>query len=251
MSAGDRAGPDQESTALLQAARLLEPLVGQRLAELRRRIESAGGDPAKVRVVAVTKTFGPEAPLAAIGVGLVDIGENYAAELAEKEVVIRDSSTTRPNWHFIGAIQRNKIGLIAPIVDCWQSVSRAVEAESIVAHSAGQVPTVFVEVNVSGDPSRAGCPPGETKMLVSAVSESGLEVRGLMAVAPLQGGAEAAASAFLEVARLREELGLAELSIGMSGDIEAAVQAGSTMVRVGSALFGPRNARTPRRGLQE
>ena len=236
----------ERSPDLLERAQQLEPVVGERLAEIRSRIERAGGEPAQVRVVAVTKTFGPEAVLAALAAGIADIGENYADELLAKASAVADLTLTRANWHFIGSIQRNKVARLAATVSCWQTVSRAVEAQAIAARSGSSKPSAFIEVNVAGDPARPGCDPERAEELAQSVTASGLALRGLMAVAPGEGGRAEAERAFRKVADLAARLGLRELSTGMSGDLEAAVQAGTTMVRIGSALFGPRNPRAAR-----
>jgi uncharacterized pyridoxal phosphate-containing UPF0001 family protein len=202
----------------------------------------------------VTKTFGADAVTAALGAGIVDIGENYAAELVAKAALVTgltESGAPVPRWHFLGAIQRNKVGRLTPIVSCWQSISREAEAEAIAlrAREAGvEMPSGFVEVNLTDDEGRGGCAPGRVGAVVDAARTAGIELRGLMAVAP-QGGSEVASAAFARVARLASEHGLTELSIGMSGDLEEAVRAGSTMVRVGTALFGPRIPHTPSAGL--
>ncbi len=238
---GDSGEGPADSFALIERARRFEPVVAQRLAEVRARIERAGGDPGKVQIVGVTKTFGPEYALAGLLAGIGDLGENYAEELSHKAAVLGEIGSPPVRWHFIGTIQRNKIRRIVGVVSCWQSVSRAAEAEAIAARSGELRPGVFVEVNVANDPARPGCPPSSVPGLVGMITATGLEVRGLMAVAPLGEGPDTARTAFEEVARLRAEAGLAELSIGMSGDLEAAVGAGTTMVRIGTALFGSRN----------
>ncbi|MHB1986872.1 MAG: YggS family pyridoxal phosphate enzyme [Acidimicrobiales bacterium] len=221
-------------------------LVAGRLAEVRARIERAGGDPDGVEIVAVTKSFGPPAAVAALSAGIANLGENYAGELAQKAAAVAQLCPARARWHFIGAIQRNKIARLAEIVCCWQTIARAIEAETIVGRYGEGLPSVFLEINMSGDPRRPGCHPRAARGLLGDVRSVGLEVRGLMAVAPLAKGPTDIETGYGDVARLRDDLGLAELSIGMSGDLEAAVRAGTTMVRVGSALFGPRNPRAPR-----
>ncbi len=226
---------------LFERAARLAPIVLDRLGDVRRRIEEAGGDPDRVRVVAVTKTFGPEACLAALEAGIEDVGENYATELLEKAAAL-SSSGRRPRWHFIGRIQRNKIARLAPVVSCWQSVSRPGEVEAILAHSPGRSPEVFVEVNLSGEETRGGCDPRDVARLVALAREKGLEVRGLMAVAPLGVPGRTTERLFREVGEKGAALGLAELSLGMSGDLEQAVRCGSTMVRIGTALFGARDS---------
>lgn len=212
-----------------------------RLSAVRRRIESAGGDLAAVRVVAVTKGFGPEAVAAATEAGLSDVGENYAQELVAKAAAVRPSPTERTplRWHFLGTVQRNKVRSLAPLVDCWQGVARVVEGEEIARRRPGA--EVLVEVDVSGAAGRNGCPPVLVADLVRSLAGLGLGVRGLMTVAPLD--PEAARRGFRTVRELADRLGLPERSMGMSEDLEAAVAEGSTMVRVGRALFGNRPSR--------
>jgi len=107
--------------------------IATRAAEARERIARAGADPELVRIVAVTKGFGPERVVAAFAAGLADFGENYADELISKwETVGHDA-----RWHFLGAVQRNKVGKLSPVVDCWQAVARVVEGEAIMRHRGG------------------------------------------------------------------------------------------------------------------
>jgi uncharacterized pyridoxal phosphate-containing UPF0001 family protein len=215
-------------------------VVAERLAALRRRIEAGGGDPAAVTVVAVTKGFDAGAVRAALAVGLDAVGENYAAELLDKAAALGAGGGGAPSWHFLGALQRNKIGALAPVVSCWQSLARAVEGEAIARRAPGA--PVFVEVTMAGLPGRPGVPAAGAPALVGELRGLGLDVRGLMTVGP-PGPPEAAREWFGELAALAADLGLAELSMGMSDDVEVAVSQGATMVRVGRALFGPRPAR--------
>jgi PLP dependent protein len=215
------------------------------LAVVRRRIESADGDPAAVRVVAVTKRFGADAVAAAVAAGLTDIGENYAQELVAKATAAPallpaepQSSGTAVRWHFLGAIQRNKVPALAPFVDCWETVARLAEGEAIGRRRPGA--DVLVEVDVSGAAGRNGCPPAAVPDLVAALGDAGVHVRGLMTVAPL--GAPAR-PAFRSVRELADRLGLAERSMGMSDDLEDAVAEGATIVRIGRGLFGDRPSR--------
>jgi hypothetical protein len=212
--------------------------VAERLDSVRRRIEQAGGDPSAVRVVAVTKGFGPEAVVAARAAGLHDIGENYANELVAKAAAVEgELSVPQPvRWHFLGAIQRNKVARLAPVVGVWQSVSRVEEGARIARYAPGA--TVLVEVETTGQAGRNGCPPDGVHALVPRLRDAGLDVRGLMTVAAP--GPDAADFAFETVRSLADELGLEERSMGMTDDLEAAVRAGTTMVRIGRALFGER-----------
>ncbi|MGO8721153.1 MAG: YggS family pyridoxal phosphate-dependent enzyme [Acidimicrobiales bacterium] len=222
----------------------LSDQIASRAAAARERIAQAGGDVELVRIVAVTKGFGPEHVAAAFAAGLRDFGENYADELVKKWTTVGRDAT----WHFLGAVQRNKVGRLAPYVDYWQALTRAVEGQAILRHRAEvdleglEPPAMFVEVETTGQSGRGGCLPEQVPLVVSALRELGCRVEGLMTVAP-QGDPGRARTAFERVARLRGELGLKELSMGMSEDLEQAVAAGATMVRLGTALFGPRPQR--------
>jgi uncharacterized pyridoxal phosphate-containing UPF0001 family protein len=220
-------------------------LVAARLEELRRRIRASGRDPATVRLVAVTKGFAVGAVTAALAAGVVDIGENYAAELVAKAARVADhrpAPGSRPCWHFLGAVQRRRVRDLAPVVGCWQTLTRQVEGVAIAGRAPGA--TVLVEVDVTGRPDRNGCPPEAVPGLVRSLQALDLDVRGLMVVAP-PGPPAVARGAFRTTAALGADLGLAELSMGMSGDFEVALEEGATMVRVGQALFGPRPVPAP------
>jgi uncharacterized pyridoxal phosphate-containing UPF0001 family protein len=213
--------------------------VVEHLEVVRRRIEACGRDPAEVTIVAVTKGFTPAAAAVALSAGVADIGENYADELLHKAATISETpeGPVRARWHYLGAIQRRKVKDLAPVVDCWQTVSRVAEAEAIAGHAGAA--TVMVEVETTGLPGRNGCPPSATGELVCAMRGLGLEVRGLMVMGP-PGPPELSRETFRIAARLGAELGLRDLSMGMSGDLEVAVEEGATIVRVGRALFGQR-----------
>jgi uncharacterized pyridoxal phosphate-containing UPF0001 family protein len=214
--------------------------VVERLAAVRDRIAAAGGAP-DVRVLAVTKGFGASSVLDAVTAGLDAVGENYAQELLAKsgQVAERLEAASAPAWHFLGAIQRNKVRALAPVVACWQGVARLAEGQAIAQHAPGA--KVLVQVAVDGVPGRNGCPSTEVAELVDELSGLGLFVRGLMVVAPVD--PRAARATFADVRRLADRLGLAERSMGMSDDLEAAVGEGSTMVRIGRGLFGDRPPR--------
>jgi pyridoxal phosphate enzyme (YggS family) len=202
--------------------------VAENLAALRERI------PESVTIVAVTKQQPDGAVRAALDAGLRDIGENRADALVAK---VHANADDRVRWHFLGQIQRNKIGKVAPYVALWQSVDRAELGPAIARHAPGA--RVLVEVNLTDDPNRGGTSLAAVPALVRDLQADGLVVRGLMAVGPL-GGPEAARPGFTAVVRCADELGLPVRSLGMSGDIDVAVACGSTMVRVGTALFGAR-----------
>ncbi len=190
----------------------------------------------------MTKGFGPDAVEAALGAGLRDIGENYAGELVEKAGLVGGAgrAACEPCWHFLGTVQRNKVAVLAPIVGLWESVARLAEGERIARLSPGA--TVMVQVDTTGLPGRNGCRPDRVADLVGRLRALDLRVVGLMTVAA-PGPAEVARASFEEVGHLADDLGLEERSMGMSDDLEAAVAAGTTMVRIGRALFGERPPR--------
>lgn len=206
----------------------LGDLVAANLAGVRARI----GD--HVRIVAVTKGFGADAVDAAVAAGLDDIGENYGPELLDKW-------RAGPRWHFLGGIQRNKVRALAPKVDLWQGVDRIAAGREIAKRAPGAA--VLVQVNLAGDPQRIGCTFDDAPALTGALRHAGLDVRGLMGVAPQGPPDSVARPLFRRLAELAQRLELAELSMGMSGDVEVAVAEGATMVRLGTALFGPRPPR--------
>lgn len=204
------------------------------LERVRARIADAGGDAGHVRILAVTKGHGVDCVEAAVAAGLPDIGENYAQELAAKAESVRGDA---PRWHFIGQLQRNKVRLIAPLVHLWQSVDRLRLGEEISKRAPGAA--VLVEVNLTDDPERGGARPGLVPGLVDGLRDLGLQVEGVMAVGR-QGSPDEVRAGFRIVRELADQLELPVRSMGMSDDLELAVQEGSTMVRIGSALFGPR-----------
>jgi len=212
--------------------------VARRLDQLRNDLDAIGGD--HVEIVAVTKGFGPDAAQAAITCGLTVLGENYAQELvakAEHLLAAGEERETAPEWHFIGHLQSNKVASLAPHVAVWQTVDRLKLGTRIAAHSPGS--RVYVQVNVTDEPQKAGCQPHEVGQLVADLTSLDLDVQGLMTVGR-QGDVSETRSAFDHLVSLADDLELPTRSMGMSADYAVAVAAGSTMLRIGSKLFGPR-----------
>jgi pyridoxal phosphate enzyme (YggS family) len=217
--------------------------IAANLAEVRRRIadaaRSAGRAPEEIDLVAVSKEVSADAVIAALAAGQRDFGENRAQELSAKVDRLEASgpaSSASPAWHFIGRLQRNKVKGIAPHVALWHSVDRAELGTEIARHAPGA--RVLVQVNVAGEDRKGGCPPGAVAPLVDALLDLGLAVDGLMTVPPLAGDPRPHFAALRDLA---SRLGMPVLSMGMSGDFEAAIGEGSTLVRVGRAVFGPRS----------
>jgi len=208
--------------------------VRRNLEVVRDRIARAGADPDRVRVLAVTKGFGPDAVRAALDAGLGAVGENYAQELLDKASAL---ATVSPKWHFIGRLQSNKVRLLAEQVSCWQSVDRGSLVDEIARRAPGA--RILVQVGATGEAHKGGADPVEVRALVARATDAGLDVAGVMAVGVF-GDEDATRRAFHEVVALADDLALAERSIGMTDDLELAVRAGSTMVRIGTGLFGAR-----------
>lgn len=228
-------------TPLTDGATVDAATVAERAAGVRDRISAVGGDPSTVTLVAVTKGFPAEVAVAAAEAGLADLGENYAQELVAKVDLV--AAADHPaRWHFLGNLQRNKVRALAPHVDLWQSVDRASLGAEIAKRAPGAA--VLVQVNLSGEPQKGGCGREEAEPLVAALVDVGLDVRGLMGVAPA-GPPESAREGFAWLRANVDQLGLTVCSMGMSGDLEVAVQEGSTMVRIGTGLFGVRPPREP------
>jgi pyridoxal phosphate enzyme (YggS family) len=211
--------------------------IAERVATLRQRVDevavAAGREPGSVAILAVTKTQPREAVLAVLQAGIHDIGENYLQEARAKYDGL--PPCTR---HFIGHVQTNKAKAIVERFDVVQSVDRleAGLALAKAARTVGRVPNVLVQINVSPT-ERFGIAPKEAPNLAARLRDEGLPVDGVMAIGPLEGDVEAA---FATARETFAEVGGSTLSLGMSGDWESAVRHGSTMIRLGTAIFGPR-----------
>jgi pyridoxal phosphate enzyme (YggS family) len=207
--------------------------VADGVAAVRRRIERAGGG-ADVVVLPVTKGFGPDAIEAAVAAGCGAIGENYAQELLAK---LAEVTGPRPEVHFIGQLQSRKVKALAGVVDVWQTVDRLVLVDELRRRAPGA--HVMVQVNVTGEPQKAGCTPEDAPDLVARARDAGLVVDGLLTVGRA-GPPEGSRPGFRQLRGLADRLGVRHCSMGMSEDLDVAVSEGSTMVRVGTALFGHR-----------
>lgn len=209
-------------------------------AEVADRVEAIQNDAVRitghrVALIAVTKTFGCDAIAAAAAAGCAGVGENYAQELLEKAAA---QCLVAP-VHFIGALQSNKIRHIAPYVDLWQSIDRA----SVITELARRRPgaAVLLQVNTTGEPTKSGVEPGDVETLLTRAVDAGLSVQGLMTLGPTVGDHTSRITAFTLLRSLTDTYGLATCSMGMSGDYREALECGSTMIRIGSALFGSRD----------
>jgi hypothetical protein len=223
--------------------------IAERLAALRQRIamaaQAAGRDVRSITLLAVTKGQSPQRLRLAMALGLTAFGENYLPEALPKIQALRDAA---PEWHFIGRLQANKTRPVAEHFSWVHSVDRLRIAQRLSVQRAQHVPplNLCVQVSVSGEASKGGVPPDEAVALLHAVAAlPRLRLRGLMCMLPY--GADTLQQR-ADFGRMRDLLGLARaqgleldtLSMGMSADLEQAVLAGSTMLRIGTALFGER-----------
>jgi pyridoxal phosphate enzyme (YggS family) len=208
--------------------------------------QRTGRDPSSVQLVSVSKGHPEELIRVAYDAGMRVFGENYAQELAEKAT--RLSDLPEIGWRFIGHLQRNKIKLIEraqATVDTVDSL-RLAEAISTRAAARGATVEVLVQVNLGDERQKSGCKPEEVPALVKSVRAlPNVTLRGLMTVAPHLENAEATRPFFAALRELAEAQGLPELSMGMTHDLDQAVEEGSTMLRIGTAIFGPRPAMKP------
>ena len=207
-----------------------------------RAAERAGRRPDDVLLIAVSKTVEPVRIRAALTAGVRALGENRVQEARTK---IADLGRPVP-WHLIGPLQTNKVKDAVELFDMIQSVDRLALAQEIDRRARGRGPTldVLLEINVAGESTKSGFAPDALPGALDAVAAlTSLRVRGLMAIPPAGEQPEASRAWFRTLASLARRHGLAELSMGMSGDFEVAVEEGATMVRVGTAIFGARPAR--------
>jgi len=224
------------------------PRIADNLARIRDRIaaaaERSGREPESVKLVAVTKSASARAARELAAAGCFDLGEGRPQDLWSKQAALADLPI---RWHLIGHLQRNKVERTLPLVFLIHSVDslRLMQAIDAAAESLGRQVPVLLEVNISGDAAKHGFSPQEMpERLAEAAECRHVQIRGLMAMAGLEGDATSARRDFRNLRELRDRLGglpegarLDELSMGMSGDFEAAIEEGATFVRIGSALF--------------
>lgn len=209
--------------------------VDQRVDEACRR---AGRSRADVTLVAVTKTFPADAVAAAIAAGATDVGENRVQEARDKKPIV--SSPAR--WHLIGHLQSNKAKDAVRLFDVIHSIDSSSLAGKVAAAAAaiGKKQTVLIEVNIGREEQKSGVLPEDVPALCREVGAlASLDLAGLMAIPP-QGEPQATRRWFRDLKRMRDDCGLAQLSMGMTDDFEVAVEEGATIIRVGRAIFGTR-----------
>ena len=245
----------------MNASRALAPLtvqIEQRLAVLQKRIvgaaERAGRNPAEVTVVAVSKRQPANQVAAGVLAGIADLGENYLQEAREKRTRVTEhlgeSSRGGVRWHMIGHLQQNKAAAAALAFDTIHSVDRPRLARALDRHAAAadRRIDILLQLNLSGETQKSGIPAAEvTELADVCASLPHLRLTGLMTVPAPNPDPEASRPVFRRLRELRDELHqrsgcetLRDLSMGMSADFEVAIEEGATLVRVGTAIFGPR-----------
>ncbi|MBI4161952.1 MAG: YggS family pyridoxal phosphate-dependent enzyme [Acidobacteria bacterium] len=223
--------------------------VRDRLGRVRERIAGAarrsGRDPDSVRIVAVTKGVAPDRIRAAVEADHRRFGENRVQEAREKIPLLPPDL----EWHMVGSLQRNEARLAADLFRWIHSVDRTALAEALSAAAGGEPLPVLVQVNTGREPQKGGvAPEGLAGLLREIAALPGIRVEGLMAIPPLTADPEASRPHFRALRALAEEVArlaiqgvsLRDLSMGMSADYEVAVEEGATLVRIGTAIFGPR-----------
>ena len=214
-----------------------------RVRELVARCQAAGGWTHPVRIVAVTKTHGPEAVRAVAAAGVRDVGENRVQEAIAKQESAADA---RVEWHLIGTLQRNKARHAVRRFGLIHSVDREDLAAELSRRAAGARQPILIQVNCSGESQKGGVAPESLAGLLDRLRDlEGLELRGLMTMSALTDDRDEQRRAFrllreLRDASVRDGHPVQELSMGMSGDYPIAVEEGATMIRLGTVLFGER-----------
>jgi PLP dependent protein len=221
--------------------------VAANVAAVRERVAAAaaraGRDPGEVTLIAVAKLFPPEAVRAVVAAGVADVGENYAKDLEAKAAQIPGV-----RWHFVGRLQRNKAGVLVAAGALVHSLDSLPGARALGrrALATGTTARALVQVEVDDREAAHGVrPPDLPGFLDACQAVDGLEVEGLMVMPAPADDPEATRPAFRRTAELAAQSGLVRLSMGMTADFEVAVEEGATLVRVGTALFGPRPTRRP------
>lgn len=231
-------------------------MIKLRLAEIQHRIKEAaisfGRNPEHVKLVAVSKTMPVEKVKSAIEAGVSILGENYIQEAKEKISIISGESPAPVSWHFIGHLQSNKAKYAVKLFDLIHSVDRFNLAKEInqQAEKINKVQNILIQVNIGNERSKSGISEDNSLDLIKTVCDfKNLSVKGLMTMPPFYNDPENVRPFFSALNRLREKVSkmnipniqMNELSMGMTGDFEVAIEEGATLVRIGTAIFGKRS----------
>jgi len=228
--------------------------VTERVAEVKEKVEQAcqraGREMEDVTIMAATKGRSVAEIVEAVNAGLSDVGENYVQELLDKKGELDEAGYSDIRWHAIGHLQRNKVRYVVPICDQIHSVDSLRLAQEIDRRAAriGKVQAVLLEINIAGEESKFGIAPEQAPQLAEQIMElEHLQLRGLMTMPPYTDNPEDSRPLFKALRDLAEQLvgrglpseAMSELSMGMSGDYEVAIEEGATIIRLGTVLFGP------------
>jgi PLP dependent protein len=216
-------------------------------ARIQRAIERSGRSRSEITLVAVTKKFSAQAIRDAYEAGLRDFGENYVQEFAEKQGELQGLASAR--FHLIGHLQSNKVRLACDLFHIIETADSAklLERLNAVATERNARIEVLLEIKLSPEQSKTGARPEDIGALLNAAAKcSQIELSGLMTMPPWSEEPEHSRPYFQQLAQLARRHGLPKLSMGMSGDLEVAIEEGATIIRVGTALFGPRPKPQPR-----
>jgi pyridoxal phosphate enzyme (YggS family) len=229
----------------------METDIAANIEKIKQRIAAAcsraGRDPHSVELMAVTKTVSTERILQAVDAGITLLGENYVQEAREKQELLGGSA----RMHLIGHLQTNKAKYAVRLFDCVHSVDRLELAQELNkrAKAVNRILDILIEVNVSGEQTKNGVSPAQVRELIGRIAGlENLSVRGLMTMAPYSDDPETSRPYFQALRQLRDDIAreeiprvqMAELSMGMTDDFEVAIEEGSTIVRIGRAIFGAR-----------
>ena len=228
--------------------------VTERVAEVKEKVEQAcqraGREMEDITIMAATKGRSVAEIVEAVNAGISDVGENYVQELLDKKGELDEAGYSDIRWHAIGHLQRNKVRYVVPICDQIHSVDSLRLAQEIDRRAAriGKVQAVLLEINIAGEESKFGIAPEQAPQLAEQIMElEHLQLRGLMTMPPYTDNPEDSRPLFKALRDLAEQLvgrglpseAMSELSMGMSGDYEVAIEEGATIIRLGTVLFGP------------
>lgn len=228
--------------------------IADNIRAVRQRIDDAcrraGRNPNEVTLIAVTKAFDSTRITEAVREGVCDIGENFVKELLQKREQVLDGNI---RWHFIGHVQTNKVKSLVEVVHLIHSVDSYRVAQEVEkrASKVSRTVDVLLEINTTGEATKYGVPPEEAKALVKKIAPfEHVRIRGLMTIGPFSPDPEESRPCFRKLRELSESIAaqsienveMTHLSMGMTNDFEVAVEEGATLVRLGTALFGPRSA---------
>ena len=228
--------------------------VTERVAEVKEKVEQAcqraGREMEDITIMAATKGRSVAEIVEAVNAGISDVGENYVQELLDKKGELDEAGYSDIRWHAIGHLQRNKVRYVVPICDQIHSVDSLRLAQEIDRRAAriGKVQAVLLEINIAGEESKFGIAPEQAPQLAEQIMElEHLQLRGLMTMPPYTDNPEDSRPLLKALRDLAEQLvgrglpseAMSELSMGMSGDYQVAVEEGATTIRLGTALFGP------------